>query len=68
MWRLQLLVRVGDKLRYYLGLGLRFGTGNILNYFVIIDYASLFAKLPWPADSKMTFVVFESSCHLLLPV
>jgi len=28
----------------------------------------LFVKVPRPGDSKMTFLVFESSCHLLLPV
>jgi len=28
----------------------------------------LFAKVPWPGDSKGTFLVFESSYHLLLPV
>jgi len=29
--------------------------------------AHLFAKVPWPGDSKVTFAVFESSCQLLLP-
>ena len=24
----------------------------------------LFTKLPWPGDSKETFLVFQSSCHL----
>jgi len=28
----------------------------------------LFVKVPRPGDSKGTFSVFESSCHLLLPV
>jgi len=28
----------------------------------------LFAKVPRPEDSEVTFPVFESSCHLLLPV
>jgi len=28
----------------------------------------LFVKMPRPGDSEMTFAVFESSCHLLLPV
>jgi len=28
----------------------------------------LFVKVPRPGDSEVTFVVFESSCHLLLPV
>jgi len=28
----------------------------------------LFVKVPQPKDSKVTFSVFESSCHLLLPV
>jgi len=30
--------------------------------------APLFAKLFQPGDSKVTFTVFESSCHLLLPI
>jgi len=28
----------------------------------------LFVKIPRPGDSEGTFSVFESSCHLLLPV
>jgi len=28
----------------------------------------LIVKVPRPGDSEMTFSVFESSCHLLLPV
>jgi len=28
----------------------------------------VFAKVPRPGDSEVTFAVFESSCHLLLPV
>jgi len=28
----------------------------------------LFVKVPWLGDSEGTFLVFESSCHLLLPV
>jgi len=28
----------------------------------------LFVKEPRPGDSKVTFSIFESSCHLLLPV
>jgi len=28
----------------------------------------LFVKVPRPGDSKGTFWIFESSCHLLLPV
>jgi len=28
----------------------------------------LFVKVPWPGDSEGIFLVFESSCHLLLPV
>jgi len=27
----------------------------------------LFVKVPRPGDSEMTFAVFGSSCHLLLP-
>jgi len=40
-------------IRYIVGLGL--GT-------------HLFVKVPWPRDSERTFSVFESNCHLLLPV
>jgi len=25
-------------------------------------------KLPWPGDREVNFVVFKSSCHLLLSV
>jgi len=32
------------------------------------SFARLFAKLPWPGDNEVAFSVFESSCHLLLPV
>jgi len=28
----------------------------------------LFVKIPQPGDSEMAFAIFESSCHLLLPV
>jgi len=28
----------------------------------------LFVKVPRPGDSEVIFAVFESSCHLLLPV
>jgi len=28
----------------------------------------LFVKVPRPGDSEVSFAVFESSCHLLLPV
>jgi len=28
----------------------------------------LFIKVPQPVNSKMIFLVFESGCHLLLPV
>jgi len=27
----------------------------------------LFVRVPRPGDSEVTFLVFESSCHLLLP-
>jgi len=33
-----------------------------------LQFARLFAKLPWLGNSKMTFAVFESSFHLLLPI
>jgi len=32
------------------------------------SFVRLFAELPRPGVSEMTFAVFESSCHLLLPV
>jgi len=28
----------------------------------------LFVKVPRPGDSEVNFSVFESNCHLLLPV
>jgi len=28
----------------------------------------LFVKVPQPGDSEVTFSVFQSGCHLLLPV
>jgi len=28
----------------------------------------LFVKVPRPGDSEVTFSLFESSCHMLLPV
>jgi len=28
----------------------------------------LFVKVPRPRDNEVTFSVFKSSCHLLLPV
>jgi len=30
------------------------------------SFARLFAKLPRPGDSEVTFAAFESSCHLYL--
>jgi len=30
-----------------------------------MQFAGLFAKLPWPGYSKVTFSIFESSCFLL---
>jgi len=30
--------------------------------------AHLFIKEPRPGDSEGTFLVFEASCHLLLPI
>jgi len=44
-------------LHFILGLGL--GTGLGIHSFV---------KVPRPGNSKVTFSVFELSCHLLLPV
>jgi len=34
----------------------------------IMQFVCLFAKLPRPGDSKVTFAIFESSCHMLSPV
>jgi len=31
----------------------------------VCSFAHLFTKLPQPGDGKVTFAVFESSCHLL---
>jgi len=33
-----------------------------------LQFARLFAKLPRLGDSDVIFAVFESSCHLLLPL
>jgi len=38
------------------------------NNSIVCSFARLFAKLPRPGDCEVTFSVFESSCHLLLPV
>jgi len=54
-----------------------FRSGKILHskvYYIVFVWEGLglgthlFAKVPWPGDSKVSFSVFESSCHLLLPV
>jgi len=37
----------------------------LLKYLVL---AHLFVKVPRPGDNEGNFSVFESSCHLLLPV
>jgi len=39
-----------------------------MNTLQFCNYAHLFAKLPWPGGGEVAFAVFESSCHLLLPV
>jgi len=36
--------------------------------FITMSFAYLFAQLPQPGDSEVTFSVFQSSCHLLLQV
>jgi len=36
--------------------------------FIFLLLAHLFVKVPQSADSEGTFPVFESSCHLLLPL
>jgi len=33
-----------------------------------VSFRYSFVKVPRPEDSEVTFSVFESSCHLLLPV
>jgi len=33
-----------------------------------VKFRYSFVKVPQPGDSEETFLVFESSCHLLLPV
>jgi len=33
----------------------------------LLQFDHLFAKLPRPGFSEVTFAVFKSSCHLLLP-
>jgi len=35
---------------------------------IIGSGSNLFVKVPRPGYSEVTFSVFESSCHLLLPV
>jgi len=39
---------------------------------VFLDWVGLgthfYVKVPGPEDSEVTFLVIESSCHLLLPV
>jgi len=35
---------------------------------LILVLAHLFVKVPGPGDIEITFSVFRSSCHLLLPV
>jgi len=35
---------------------------------VYLVLAHLFVKIPWPKNSKRTFSVFKSSCHLFLSV
>jgi len=37
-------------------------------YLIFLVLSHLFVKVPRPGDSKVTFSVFESSYHLLLPV
>jgi len=34
----------------------------------VCSFAPLIAKLPRPGNSEVAVAVFESSCHLLLPV
>jgi len=47
------------------------GSVSLLALSIVVDslqFDRLFVKLPRSGDSKVTFTVFESSCHLLLPV
>jgi len=48
---------ISDFWRFTYAILLRLGLGT-----------NLIIKVPRPGDSKGTFLVFESSCHLLLPV
>jgi len=47
-------------------------TSSTLNQLIFLTVNGLsphlFVKVPRPGDSKVTFAIFESSCHLLLPV
>jgi len=36
--------------------------------FMLLEKSYLFVMVPRPGDSEVNFSVFESSCHLLLPV
>jgi len=40
----------------------------LLKNFSVCSFAHLFVKLSGSGDSKVTFAVFESSYHMLLPV
>jgi len=41
-------------------------TSDVLMMYLVL--AHLFVKIPLPVDSEGSFSVFESICHLLLPV
>jgi len=41
---------------------------DFIEHFSVCSFAHLFVKLPGLGDSKVTFAVFESSYHMLLPV
>jgi len=43
------------------------GRWTYLTPLEVCSFARLFAKLPQPGDSKVTFAVFESNCQLLPP-
>jgi len=51
-----------------LGYALRLNWCFYSNLFILRLLAHLFVKIPGPGDSEVTFLVFESSCRLLLPV
>jgi len=44
------------------------GKNKKLKYSHLLAHLPVFVNIPRPGDSEVIFSVFESSCHLLLPV